>query len=209
MNYWFVSDTHWNHDKIRGYTNRPHKSLDEMNSALIRNWNSRVQVDDMVFHVGDFCFHNTEGAAHRGEGGPASWKFWWDKLNGNKVLVRGNHDRNNTVKSPIQNMVLELGGIRMGLCHRPAAAVRELSLLGEGAVNLIVCGHVHNSWKSVLYQPALPLRPVVSVPVINVSVEMWKYAPVSLAELLAEKSLRVKSGGPVYTEFYEKPRDEY
>jgi calcineurin-like phosphoesterase family protein len=197
MEYWFTSDTHFGHANIIKYCQRPFATADQMNNTLIRNWNSRVKADDQVFHVGDFCFYNTKD---HGEGVRMVWTDWWKLLNGHKVLIRGNHDRNNSAKSPIQNMVIELGGLRIGLCHRPQAAIRELPLTGEGAVDLIICGHVHNSWKSCLYK-----QPMQVLPMINVSVEMWKYAPVSLSEIMAERSrlLREKHDMAAVVDFPE------
>ena len=50
----FTSDTHFNHTNIIQYCQRPFKSTDEMNEAMIDNWNSVVGEDDTVFHLGDF-----------------------------------------------------------------------------------------------------------------------------------------------------------
>lgn len=78
---YFIADTHFNHEKIIGYENRPFNSVEEMNYTLINNWNSVVNKDDRVFVLGDFLFHPNKGLdtiVH--------------KLRGNKVLVMGNHD---------------------------------------------------------------------------------------------------------------------
>ena len=56
-----------------------------MDSALVKNWNSIVNVDDYVFHLGDFCF-----------GSKSSWSYLLDHLNGKKYLAAGNHDKNIT-----------------------------------------------------------------------------------------------------------------
>lgn len=49
---------------------------DEM---IISNWNRNVGVNDTVLHLGDFAFRNLEKNTER--------------LNGRKILLRGNHDR--------------------------------------------------------------------------------------------------------------------
>ena len=49
-----------------------------MNETLIKNHNSVVKPNDTVYHLGDFAFYNTNQYLKR--------------LNGNHLLIRGNHD---------------------------------------------------------------------------------------------------------------------
>lgn len=77
----FTSDLHFFHKNIIKYCNRPFKDIEEMNHALIQNWNSVVGVDDTVFILGDVCF-----------GGKDKWNSMLSGLNGSKFLIRGNHD---------------------------------------------------------------------------------------------------------------------
>ena len=78
----FTSDTHFDHSNIIKFCNRPYDTVEEMNNDLVERWNSKVAPDDIVFHLGDFCF-----------AGSAEWKKWRSKLNGTIILIRGNHDR--------------------------------------------------------------------------------------------------------------------
>ena len=57
-----------------------------MNNALVSNWNKVVAPNDIVFHLGDFCF-----------GDRKTWKSFCSKLNGTKYLIQGNHDRENEI----------------------------------------------------------------------------------------------------------------
>lgn len=82
MAVWLTSDTHFGHDNIRRYSNRPFSSVAEMNEYLILNWNKVVQPDDEVYHLGDVFLCNMEMA-----------KAIIKRLNGKKYLVRGNHER--------------------------------------------------------------------------------------------------------------------
>ena len=82
VNVFWTSDHHFMHKNVIEYCSRPFKSIDEMNSTMIKNWNSVVAKDDIVFHVGDFCF-----------GGMTTWNYLLDSLNGKKYLIAGNHDR--------------------------------------------------------------------------------------------------------------------
>ena len=77
-----TSDTHFNHSNIIRYCNRPFKDVDEMNEALIDNWNSVVGKNDKVIHLGDFAFGNR-----------AKVENVFKRLNGKIDIVLGNHDR--------------------------------------------------------------------------------------------------------------------
>lgn len=82
MNYHFTSDVHFYHANIIKYSNRPFVSVEEMNEALINNWNAVVAPNDIVWQLGDFSFakiDKTEAILHR--------------LNGQKYAVLGNHDQ--------------------------------------------------------------------------------------------------------------------
>lgn len=83
----FTSDTHFYHSNIIWFCNRPFANVEQMNEAMIRNWNSVVGQDDVVFHLGDFCL-----------GGSAEWIMILDRLNGHIHLVLGNHDLKNSIK---------------------------------------------------------------------------------------------------------------
>jgi hypothetical protein len=55
----YTSDTHFGHRLMIGDTlarPRPWASTDEMDEALIANWNAVVRPDDIVYHLGDFAF---------------------------------------------------------------------------------------------------------------------------------------------------------
>jgi calcineurin-like phosphoesterase family protein len=82
MTTYFTSDTHFGHQRIIELSNRPFNSVDEMNEAMIDNWNNVVSDDDVVYHLGDVAL------------GPwVEWDSILTRLNGYKVLIVGNHDR--------------------------------------------------------------------------------------------------------------------
>ena len=81
QNVFFTSDTHFWHKNIIKYCNRPYESVEEMNEAIIENWNSVVAKDDIVFHLGDFGFAS-----------PTKIKEIAARLNGHIWLIVGNHD---------------------------------------------------------------------------------------------------------------------
>lgn len=81
MKIFVIADTHFNHENIIKYCNRPFKSVEEMNEAMIKNWNETVSNKDVVIHLGDFALGSKEKAREIA-----------GRLNGKKILVLGNHD---------------------------------------------------------------------------------------------------------------------
>jgi calcineurin-like phosphoesterase family protein len=79
---WLISDTHFDHINILKYENRPFDNHLEMTESLIDNWNSVVKPNDLIFHLGDIFFCNSD-----------RMKYISSKLNGRKILIRGNHDK--------------------------------------------------------------------------------------------------------------------
>lgn len=82
MKYIFVtSDHHFFHRNIIDYENRPFPNITTMNDVMIHRWNSIISDDDIVVHLGDFALTNFDNT-----------KEVFDKLNGRKYLIMGNHD---------------------------------------------------------------------------------------------------------------------
>lgn len=78
---WFTSDTHFGHKNILKHAKRPFATIDEMDEALIANWNARVQPSDDVYHLGDVAL------CSRGK-----LRDILERLHGNIHLIRGNHE---------------------------------------------------------------------------------------------------------------------
>ena len=89
MSIWFSSDTHYNHRNIITHCRRPHENVETMNDEMIRKWNERVSADDLVYFLGDFCFHAAKNI-----------QDIFSRLRGKKVLINGNHDQRETVRLP-------------------------------------------------------------------------------------------------------------
>ena len=73
---------HFGHSNVIRFDGRPFTDVDQMNEALIRNWNERVTPDDTVYVIGDGFFKGEEMSVNIIR-----------QLNGHKRLIRGNHDR--------------------------------------------------------------------------------------------------------------------
>jgi len=61
---YFTADHHFGHKNIIEYTNRPFSTVGEMDEALITAWNETVDLDDRVYHLGDFTL-GAFGSANR------------------------------------------------------------------------------------------------------------------------------------------------
>ena len=140
MRVFFSSDHHFFHSNIIKYCERPYRDSDHMNSELIRLWNEVVGPEDFVFYLGDL----SAGLKGREE----ELRDVIHKLNGSKVLIRGNHDHQEDswyLDSGFLSVFphVNLGGVL--LTHYPlqnlVQQVDDLSILGE--VEFILHGHVH------------------------------------------------------------------
>ena len=79
-----TSDTHWFHENVIQYCNRPWQDIDQMGRGLVKNWNNVVRKKDIVYHLGDVAM-----------GGPKRMDDLnkiLNQLNGTIRLIRGNHD---------------------------------------------------------------------------------------------------------------------
>ena len=82
---YFISDIHIQHRlmlRTRGY-----ESFEAMHDDIVKRWNSKVTKCDTVYIIGDVSFGDYEQT-----------KAVLDRLNGQKILIKGNHDRHNKRK---------------------------------------------------------------------------------------------------------------
>ena len=143
QNLFFTSDTHFWHENILKFCNRPFSSIEEMNDTIINNWNSVVKENDIVFHLGDFCFCGSD-----------KFKELIEKLNGRIYLILGNHDWK-TIKQwhatkfegVYQQMSIKIDGRKIYLNHFPFLCYAGTYYRLEDAVWQLF-GHVHSSDKN-------------------------------------------------------------
>jgi len=170
MRYWFTADLHLGHFNIIKYCNRPFKTLEEMNNILIKNWNFRVKEEDIIFHVGDFCFKNSPGGK-KGEGVPIKAKEWESKLNGKIIHIKGNHDKNNSTKTIIERLTIRYGNKYINLIHNPSYVNIDTE------INFV--GHRHNNWEIKRIRKGNGFTDA-----INVGVDVWNFKPVTFEEIM-------------------------
>ncbi len=159
MAVFFSADSHFGHANIICHCKRPFLSVDEMDAALIANWNSLVQPSDDVWHLGDFAF-----------GGPEVAAGYLKRLRGRKHLIWGNHDRPTVRELPgwasSQAMAeVKVDGTRIILCHY---GMRVWNAAHHGALHFY--GHSHGTLPG-------------DRQCCDVGVDVWDFRPVRLAEI--------------------------
>lgn len=131
MTAFFTSDLHFGHNNIIKYCARPFKNADEMNDALIRNWNEKVTNEDDVYVIGDFSMHQKA----------ATISDILLRLNGIKHLIKGNHDDKREIKKTVGwasvNTLLDLkiDGEKLRLFHYPIVDWRGPRMLFHGHIH--------------------------------------------------------------------------
>lgn len=81
----FTSDTHFGHQNIIKYCNRPFSTYGEMDKELVARWNNVVQPDDTVYHLGDVAFGRDATTEYVSK--------LLKQLNGKIHLIHGNHEK--------------------------------------------------------------------------------------------------------------------
>lgn len=191
---YFTSDTHFGHKNIIKYCERPFKDFTHMDEVLINNWNSVVGDTDVVYHLGDVAL----GVYDR-------WAGIFERLNGYKVLIVGNHDRifagnaqkifdrhyddyANWFDEFYANYVgLSLGDTIVNLSHFPydgdshdGDRYTEYRLSDEGVT--LIHGHTHSTGR-VSRSKRNTLQ-------IHVGADAWDYTPVpeeTIIQLIKEE----------------------
>ena len=130
-----------------------------MDEELIRRWNSVVTPADTVIHVGDFALGHWDDV-----------KAICSRLNGYKILVKGNHDRS-------AKRMLELGFDEVHTAYYLLAAGKEILFQHEKPSvpgDFTVHGDTHS-------------HEIATVPgsVWCACVEAINYTPIRIEELLA------------------------
>ena len=168
-----VSDTHFGHAGVchfmraDGVTKlRPFEDPEEMDEFMVRAWNERVRPTDKVYHLGDVVINRK------------SLKIM-SRLNGDKVLIRGNHDifRDDEYREYFRELRAYHVMNGMILSHIPI----HPESLGRFGVN--IHGHLHSN--RVMMQPAGKYGvPVVDPRYQCVCVEQTDFRPILFEHLI-------------------------
>ena len=162
QNAWIISDTHFFHENIGRYCNRP----ENWQELIIRNWNDLISPDETVLHLGDFSF-----------GKRSDFDLLTEILHGKIILIRGNHDRLSRVRYESRGLTivnepiyLELDSkVKIVFTHWPVVP------LDDDLIN--IHGHIHNS-------PPPAEGSALRTNYINMSVEVRDYRPWRLKDII-------------------------
>lgn len=134
MTHTFItSDCHFGHKNIIPYENRPFRDVDEMDRELIRRWNKRVDPNDRVIFLGDFCLKNRD-----------YYERILEQLNyGSMLWIKGNHDKGVATLNDlprvfaVKDATIKLPGLgSVYLTHEPTAPPCD-------ETEIVLHGHVH------------------------------------------------------------------
>ena len=164
---WFISDTHFNHDREFIWGPRGFKNCKDSNNTIIKNWNTFINPSDDIYVLGDFFLGTDIDYI----------KETINKLNGKIHLIIGNHDtpaKINVYKELdkiieiVWTTQIEYKGRSFYLSHYPTLTADLNSNPDTCVFNLF--GHTHS--KDKFYED----RPYM----YNVAVDAHNNSPVSI-----------------------------
>lgn len=139
MNY-FISDLHFSHVNCLAFDNRPFNTIEEHDNYIISSWNDTVGIDDDVYILGDISWASNTKTIEI-----------FKQLNGNKHLIKGNHDGRLLKNAELRRLFVEITdykeldigkGLGVVLCHYPIPCFKNHYY---GWYHLY--GHVHKSFE--------------------------------------------------------------
>lgn len=171
---WVTSDLHFNHPGILKMSRSQFSAVEEHNEYIIKKYNEKVGKDDLVYILGDIGFSPLKQLAPLIQ-----------RLNGRKILIRGNHDRGTTGE------YIAMGFIEV--YDHPVYFSNEIILSHEPCMEAYnnpyvfnIHGHTH-------------LRSLILDNYINICPEQTNYEPVDLKALQQELRQKVKSRRESFT----------
>jgi calcineurin-like phosphoesterase family protein len=156
---WLVADWHFGERRL-DLLCRPFDSTEDHDETLIFNHNRWVAPDDVVLCVGDVTNKEAPDSLHLVE-----------RLNGKKILIRGNHDEAHS-DSELAKYFIHIIGNGDGLKFE----YQSLSLYAthyptQGLSDRFnVVGHVHGTWRCQLNM-------------LNVGVDNFGYSPCHISRI--------------------------
>lgn len=118
---YFISDTHFGHENIIKYCNRPFDNVDQMNTVMVKEWHTQIPKDADVFYLGDVAMKMN----------PNRLKEILQILPGKMYLIAGNHDK----------LILKRDDLRA--CFAAVCDIGEIVIDGQ---SVILCHYPLESW---------------------------------------------------------------
>jgi calcineurin-like phosphoesterase family protein len=166
---YFTSDWHLGHEKVIAFSDRPFRSVSEMDHTIIYNMTSVLKPGEEMFFLGDLAFRK-ESASHFFNSLPEDVDFHW---------IVGNHDYNTDAYQQYCKSISPLKEIRISkkqyivMCHYPMIAWNRSH---HGSWHLY--GHFHRKM-----QRSHELQRRSTGKMLNVNLEFYNYKPLSEIEL--------------------------
>lgn len=163
--YYITSDNHFGHENIIKYCNRNYSDVHQMNKDMTIKWNNIIGEDDIIFHLGDFSFRDSNK--------------YLNQLNGKIILIRGNHDCKSTLKAfseVYQRLHVEYKGYNFLLNHKPILSDKIPDPFNDhdkyvtenlSIFDYYLVGHVHEKWLRLEKN-------------YNIGVDMHNFKPITL-----------------------------
>lgn len=157
-----TADTHFGDGNIIRYEKRPFSSIQCMDKQMIASWNSVVNKEDRVFHLGDV------GVYPR-----LKMQNIIKQLNGTKILIMGNHDNYLTLKEWMECGFDEVYNYPIIYQEFIIMQHQPPQYINFAMPFFYLYGHVHGTkmYETITRQSAC------------VSVERWNYTPVEFEHL--------------------------
>lgn len=199
---YFTSDWHCFHENSIIYDKRPFNDLDHMHRVLINNYNATVPKDGLCYFLGDIGFCSSD-----------KLKSIISQLNGTKILILGNHDKQHNAMygmgfdCVLNSACLWIAGQKVTMSHCPIKGVyrentegmkgalpgeswhgehrlEQYTVQNEGQFHLH--GHVHspNNGRSKRIEGRQ----------FDIGVVANRYTPVSISEIESFISKTLKNG---------------
>lgn len=173
---WITSDQHWSHHNIRKYQGRPENHFE----LMMIKWNSVVKPTDTILCLGDLvCYGDID-----------NHPWWLNGLNGEKYLLKGNHDKHSY--QWYKNAGFEVVGRKPFLWHTERDGEPYIVCFSHepdtpngfhnpfmGGWDINIHGHIHGN-------PYFGTTPQWNY--VNVSVEVTDYAPARLRDVIDGKA---------------------
>lgn len=182
MDTWFTSDTHFGQATLMTHYPKGRDLFSDvfaLDEHMIEVWNDRIKPKDRVYHVGDFGSRDYDYSIK-----------CLKRLNGEKILVPGNHDykllkRDDFISewskvAPYSYLEANVEGQQIIFCHFP---IWEWKAIHYGSYH--IHGHVHGK------PTGIPGR-ILDVGVDGNGLTPWKWEEV--ATFMAEKPVRTHHG---------------
>ena len=171
---YFTSDWHFCHNKPFIYESRGFKSIEEMNEIIIENHNRVVKEEDIIYCLGDCMLNDNQKGME-----------CINRLNGHKVIIRGNHCTNTRIElyknlpnTEVKGWVdmLKYGNYHFYLSHYPTITSNHDEDRPLKQIILNLHGHTHDRRKFYQDNPTM----------YNVALDAHNNTPVSIDQIIED-----------------------